>query len=303
MSVSPNYGPKLPDAYLREEHSYFVEAGFEAVVYAVQMFTIWGDMPVMWFTVPIFMYGISVALSTLLLLRLPHPTLLPALATPLGIPLPLFYFGLNVCFTCLVSRLITFHLLCHRRALAGSVGAYYYAACDITGQRCTTDAAAPRPRQARAQAERATLVLVILTDSALPYALVGIVQVVRMGTDAAVATGVEGLYGAMAALSLHMIAYRLATGQAFMPDMLAMLQSQPHHSHSSNAYSRLDATDKSLDADADDADVDVVFDAEMGDATGEQTDNEMGDGDAEMAAFLREEDGGEAMMLPALGRG
>ncbi|KAF8470358.1 hypothetical protein JB92DRAFT_1959559 [Gautieria morchelliformis] len=330
MSVSPDYRPKLPDAYLREEHSYFVEAGFEAVVYGItftfyvftlhalykrrhlshrrrtrsppsptthprsllsrlitkhlpflsplrtfrsrapspsaplvvfltlhhltlllavalnidyiarsfvynrripggpvvyqqrygtlpgayaalggwmggawgqggmalyRCFTIWGDTPVVWFTVPIFMYGISVALSTLLLLRLPHPTLLPALATPLGIPLPLFYFGLNVCFTCVVSGLITFRLLRHRRALAGSVGAYYYAARDITEQRQRRTTA---PRRARAQAERATSALAILTDSALPYALVGIVQVVSMGTDAAVATGVEGLYGAMA---------------------------------------------------------------------------------------------------------
>ncbi|KAF8463752.1 hypothetical protein JB92DRAFT_3066114 [Gautieria morchelliformis] len=216
------------------------------------------------------MYGSSVALSTLLLLRLPHPTLLPALATPLASPSP------------------------------SSVGAYYYSACDITEQWQWRTTA---PRWARAQAERATSALAILMDSALPYALVGIMQVVSMGTDAAVMMGVEGLYGAMVALSSHMIAYRLATGQAFMPDTLTMLQSQPHHSHSSNAYSRLDATDQSLYADADDADAVVVFDAEVGDAIGEQTDDEMGNGDVEIAALLREEDGEEVMVLPALGRG
>ncbi|KAF8491131.1 hypothetical protein JB92DRAFT_3128493 [Gautieria morchelliformis] len=76
-STSPSppptaHRPKRPDIYLREEHAYFIEAGFEAVVYGV-----WRRRT----HLPTFPNAQPRALSTLL-----H-----ALTTPPGIRLPLLW--------------------------------------------------------------------------------------------------------------------------------------------------------------------------------------------------------------------
>ncbi|GJJ08926.1 hypothetical protein Clacol_003146 [Clathrus columnatus] len=110
----------------------------------------------------------------------------------LQIPIPLVFYCLTVGLNATLGGLIIYQLLKDRKELAETLGNY-----------------------------RTKLILNnvdIIIEGGIMYSIVGIVLIISFRLDPAIATGIEGLYGPLTALTSHLIAYRMVKGTAWSRD-------------------------------------------------------------------------------------
>jgi len=139
------------------------------------------------FAFPCMIFLTSVAFSLILLIQVgPHAGLL---SVPRNLPTTTVFFSLSVGLNIVLTGLIVGRLLYVRYTTRGSVGRQF--------------------------ASHYLSTAAMIVESAALYTAVGIAQIASLQTDAAVAIGIEGMFGVMTAFAPLLIAYRISLGQGW----------------------------------------------------------------------------------------